>query len=75
MSVSKQLSVAQVAAKLQCAHATVRRLVNTGSLRAVRIGRRSIRISETDLQLYLDARANTPVSPELRGTAEARHDL
>jgi excisionase family DNA binding protein len=59
MAVSKLLSVAQVSTRLQCAQSTVRKLVAAGELRAARIGRRTIRISETDLQAYLDGRANT----------------
>jgi len=70
--VSKQLSVAQVSAKLQCARSTVRKLVNTGALRASRIGGRSIRISEVDLHAYLNAQANmvTP-SATIRKVTEA----
>jgi excisionase family DNA binding protein len=60
MAVPKQLSVAQVSAKLQCAPSTVRKLIAHGALRASRIGSRTIRISETDLQVYLDGRANVP---------------
>jgi excisionase family DNA binding protein len=62
MPVSKLLSVAQVSAKLQCARSTVRRLVADGELRASRISRRTIRISEGDLQAYLDGRANMSAS-------------
>lgn len=58
MPVSKLLSVAQVSTKLQCAHSTVRKLVTDGELRASRITSRTIRISEADLQAYLDSRAN-----------------
>ena len=58
MPVSKLLSVAQVSAKLQCARSTVRKLVADGELRASRISSRAIRISEEDIQAYLDVRAN-----------------
>ena len=58
MSISKLLSVAQVSAKLHCAQSTVRKLVADGALRASRISSRTIRISEADLQSYLDSRAN-----------------
>lgn len=58
MPISKLLSVAQVSAKLQCARSTVRKLIADGELRASRISRRTIRISEADLQVYLDGRAN-----------------
>lgn len=60
MPVSKLLSVAQVSAKLQCARSTIRKLVADGELRASRISNRRIRISESDLQTYLDGHANVP---------------
>jgi excisionase family DNA binding protein len=60
MAVPKQLSVAQVSTKLQCAPSTVRKLVADGALRASRIGSRTIRISEPDLHDYLNGRANAP---------------
>ena len=65
MPVSKLLSVAQVSAKLQCARSTVRKLVADGELRASRIGTRTIRISEADIQAYLNGRANmlAPATP------------
>jgi excisionase family DNA binding protein len=58
MGIPRQLSVMQVSAKLQCANSTVRKLIAKGALRATRIGERAIRISERNLQTYLDARAN-----------------
>lgn len=58
MSVSKQLSVAQVSRRLQCAKSTIRKLVANGELRASRIRTRAIRIAESDLQAYLDAHSN-----------------
>ena len=61
MTVSKLLSVGHVSARLQCARSTVRKLIADGELRASRISSRTIRISEGDLQAYVDARAN--VSP------------
>jgi excisionase family DNA binding protein len=61
MPLSKLLSVAQVSAKPQCARSTVRELVTDGDLRASRISRRTIRISESDLQAYLDSRATISV--------------
>jgi len=69
MPVSRLLSVAQVSAKLQCARSTVRRLVADGELRASRISRRTIRVSEVDLQAYLDGRAN--VSAPATASAKA----
>ena len=63
MPVSKLLSVAQVSVKLQCARSTVRKLIADGELRASRISTRTIRISKTDLQAYLDGRANVSATP------------
>jgi len=63
MPILRLLSVSQVSAKLQCARSTVRKLVADGELRASRIGSRAIRISETDLQAYLDGRANMASHP------------
>ena len=65
MPVPKLLSVAQVSARLQCARSTVRRLIADGELRASRISSRTIRISEADLQAYLDGRANMSSSQPL----------
>jgi excisionase family DNA binding protein len=62
MSVPRLLSVAQVAKALQCRASMVRRLVTNNLLRATRIGARSIRIAEPDLQTYLDQRANIPAA-------------
>lgn len=58
MPVPKLLSVAQVSTKLRCADSTIRKLVADGELRASRVGSRCIRISEPDLQAYLDFRSN-----------------
>jgi len=70
MPFSKLLSVAQVSAKLQCARSTVRKLVADGELRASRISSRTIRISEADIQAYLDGRANmsAPAAPAAKAT-------
>ena len=73
MPIPRQLSVAQVSAKLQCAKSTVRKLVADGSLRASRIGSRAIRISEADLQAYLDSRANMPAPTEAPRTPAEGH--
>jgi excisionase family DNA binding protein len=68
MRVPRLLSVAQVSAKLQCARSTVRKLVADGELRASRISSRTIRISEADIQAYLDDRANisAPAAPSMK---------
>jgi excisionase family DNA binding protein len=60
MAVTRQLSVLQVSAKLQCSPSTVRKLIADGALRASRVTPRTIRISDTDLQAYLDSRSNVP---------------
>jgi excisionase family DNA binding protein len=70
MPVPRLLSVAQVSAKLQCARSTVRKLIADGELRASRIGIRTIRVSEADLQAYLDFRAN--VAPSNCSAAKAK---
>jgi excisionase family DNA binding protein len=73
MPVSKLLSVAQVGAKLQCARSTVRKLIAEGELRASRISSRTIRIAATDLQAYLDRRANTSLpAADFAGTNGGR---
>lgn len=74
MRVSKLLSVAQVSAKLQCARSTVRKLVADGELRASRISSRTIRISEADIQTYLDSRANmsAPAASSVKANEAAR---
>jgi excisionase family DNA binding protein len=49
---SRFLTVTEVAATLRVSNMTVYRLINTGSLAAVRIGK-SFRIREDDLNRYL----------------------
>ena len=58
MAVSSQLSVLQVSTKLQCSPSIVRKLIADGALRASRVTPRTIRISDADLQAYLDSRSN-----------------
>lgn len=72
MAVTRQLSVSQVSAKLQCSPSTVRKLVADGALRASRVTPRTIRISDTDLQAYLDSRSNLPNG---RGGASSRQSM
>jgi excisionase family DNA binding protein len=74
MRASKLLSVAQVSAKLQCARSTIRKLVAEGDLRALRISSRTIRISEADLQVYLDGRANRSIIATPSCEQTGRHD-
>jgi excisionase family DNA binding protein len=47
------LTVAEVAAMLRVSNMTVYRLINAGSLPAVRIGK-SYRLRESDVEQYLD---------------------
>jgi excisionase family DNA binding protein len=49
------LTVAEVARRLRVSNMTVYRLVNSGQLPAVRVGR-GYRIRETDVNKYLNAR-------------------
>ncbi|PQO47352.1 helix-turn-helix domain-containing protein [Blastopirellula marina] len=51
------LTIKQVAERLNCAESTVYALVSTGKISGFRIGANNggIRISEEDLQLYLDS--------------------
>jgi excisionase family DNA binding protein len=49
---AKLLTVQQTAETLAVCDKTVRRLINSKALRALRVGR-SIRVSEDDLQIYL----------------------
>lgn len=60
------MNLQQAAARLDnCSTKTVRRRINSGELRASRIGRGLWEISETDLQAYLDLAADRPreISP------------
>lgn len=47
------LTVAEVAAQMRVSKMTVYRLVHSGELEAVRVGR-SFRVAESDLQAYLE---------------------
>lgn len=61
MAVRRQLSVAQVSKRLQCSQATIRKLIADGALRASRVTSRTIRVSDVDLEHYLDSRSNLPL--------------
>lgn len=52
---SRFATVAEVAKRLRVSNMTVYRLVKSGQLPAVRVGR-GYRIRETDLQRYLESR-------------------
>jgi len=55
------LSPVEAAARLNCSHWTIRKMITDGRLRAVRVGR-LIRINERDLE-----RALRPVGRQMRG--------
>ena len=52
------LTVSQVAEYLQISEKTVRRLIANGGLTASKVGGRSWRIKETDIEQYLNANTN-----------------
>ena len=54
MNQDQLLTLDQVAAKLQVSMSTVRRLLDRGELKAVRIGR-SLRVRPVDLAAYIDS--------------------
>jgi len=62
MTEDRLWTVAQVAERMQTTEETVRDWLSTGALRGYRPGgnRFGWRISETDLQAFLDAAANRP---------------
>jgi len=47
------LTMNEVAKLLKVGEATVRRLIETGKLKSVRIGYRTVRIAQTELDAYL----------------------
>lgn len=60
MTTERLLQVEDVAARLSISTKTVRRLIAAGKLRAIRLGRRALRVSEADLQAYLAGTTNRP---------------
>lgn len=48
------LTVKQAADRLQVSKKTIFRRIDDGSLRAIRLGSRTIRIKEDELQRYID---------------------
>jgi excisionase family DNA binding protein len=44
------LSVASTAARLDLSELTVRRMIDAGSIRAVKLGRRTLRIQESEVE-------------------------
>jgi len=64
MSQDQLLTLRQVADRLQVSMSTVRRLVDAGELRTVRIGR-NLRVRPEDLKAYIDANVETPKGDDL----------
>lgn len=58
MSHDQLLTLQQVADRLQVSISTVRRLVDAGELRTVRIGR-NLRVRPEDLAAYIEANTET----------------
>ena len=50
------LSIETVAQRLDIGAVTVRRMIKRGQLAAIRLGHNSVRIKETDLQMFLASR-------------------
>lgn len=69
MSAPPLLTVAEVADLFRVSSMTVYRLIRTGELPAVRVGR-SYRVREDDLQSYLQAQV---VDPETMDLPDASH--
>lgn len=57
------LTVAEVAALMRVSNMTVYRLIKTGDLMAIRVGK-NFRIRESDIDRYLDGRAVFPEQGE-----------
>ncbi len=52
----EHLTVAQVAKHLSVSEKTIRRLIREGELQATRIGPRALRVSQPQLQSFLERR-------------------
>ena len=66
------LTVAEVADLFRVSSMTVYRLIRNGELPAVRVGR-SYRVSEDDLQTYLQAQVVDPATMDLPEVGEGRN--
>jgi excisionase family DNA binding protein len=53
------LTIRQVAERLQVSTKTISRRIDDGSLPAIRLGDKTIRIDEAELQKYIDTRRTT----------------
>ena len=65
------LTVAEVAAMLRVSNMTVYRLINSGAVKAIRIGK-SYRIEEAEVDRYLSEGATRSASPKRRRTTRPR---
>ena len=54
------LRLSTVAERLDCSARTVRRLIYSGDLAAVRVNARTLRVAESELDRFLAERATTP---------------
>lgn len=64
------LTAAEVADQLRVSTMTIYRLIRTGDLPAVRVGR-NYRVRARDLAAYLDAQVVDPASVDLRDISDA----
>jgi excisionase family DNA binding protein len=63
------LTVAEVAAQLRVSTMTIYRLIRSGELPAVRVGR-NYRVRAGDLEAYLEAQVVDPATLDLEGFAD-----
>jgi excisionase family DNA binding protein len=57
---NRLLSVHHVARRLSCTENTIYSLIQDGSLKAIRIGKRALRITESSLDEFLESREINP---------------
>lgn len=63
------LTAAEVADQLRVSTMTIYRLIRTGELPAVRVGR-NYRVRASDLAAYLESQVVDPASVDLRGVSD-----
>jgi len=63
------LTAAEVAAQLRVSTMTIYRLIRSGELPAVRVGR-NYRVRADELEIYLEAQVVDPATLDLEGLAE-----
>lgn len=57
---NRMLNVQHVAKRLSCSNNTVYSLIQDGSLKAIRIGKRALRVMESSLIKFIDSREINP---------------